>query len=913
MAEGIARRPHTANTGSSNPLKTADIRSAFLNFFKERQHSIVASDSLIPSTDPTLLFTSAGMVQFKPNFQNPDTSPYKRAATCQKCLRTSDIERVGQTLRHLTFFEMLGNFSFGDYFKNDSIQWGWEFLTQTMKLPKDRLIVSVYKEDDDAFHIWKKIVPESRIVRLGEDSNFWTMGPTGPCGPCSEILFDRGDAWGHAGDYDGDRYLEIWNHVFTQFDKQADGVLVALPRKNIDTGMGLERLSLLCQGVDSAFDTEGFQTLFDVLAEAAKRTKPRPMAAGAVPSAELVSFRRVADHARAVTFMMADGILPSNEGRGYVLRRLLRQAVRAGKTLGLQEPFLFSLTGTVVDLMKGAYPELVQRRDIVAAMVKGEEEKFLETLGTGTRRLEELVTTAKVQKAQTLSGRDVFQLYDTFGFPYELTKEMAEGMGFGVEEKAFKEAQQAAVALARQGWKGSGVQEVEHYRSWKASAGVSTVFKGYETKDMDSVLVKPFYKKTEKGWVETDTLLAGDEAEVVCQETPFFAERGGQIGDTGWFETGEGKAEILDTQCPVPDFNVHRLKVTSGTLKAGAKVRQKVDAPRREAIMRHHTATHLLHQTLRDLFGKQLTQAGSLVAPDRLRFDFTHNAPLTKEERQKVEDLINEHIMNDIPVRACTMTKDHAMKVGALMLFGEKYGEHVRAVMISPHDCSRAQEAWSLELCGGTHVPTTGHCGFFKILGQSSVSSGVRRLEAAAGPAAMKAIRQTEQLLSRSAEVLKTTPEELPVRLEKFLAQRKQEEKDFKAALANALRSKGSGSSPEAKAVDGISYVADHLEGVDIDFLRERSDHLRDQSNVGVVVLATTQEDKISFVVSVQKALVARGLHAGKIAKDLAARLDGSGGGRAEFAQGGGKNLGALDKTLAGVEPLIKAALPAAS
>lgn len=892
-------------------MKTADIRSGFLKFFEGYDHRIVTSDSLIPSTDPTLLFTSAGMVQFKPNFQNPDSSPFKRATTSQKCLRTSDIERVGTTLRHLTFFEMLGNFSFGDYFKKESIGWGWEFLTKTMHLPGDRFVVSVFKEDDEAFSIWEKLVPKNRIYRLEADTNFWTMGPTGPCGPCSEILWDRGPEWSCGKSScnpacDCDRYLEVWNHVFTQFDRSSDGKLNPLPRKNIDTGMGLERLTLLLQGVSSPFGTDMFQSIGQQLSVMSKRPSPKEENKPAPVTPEKAAFRRIADHSRAVTFMVGDGILPSNEGRGYVLRRLLRQAVRAGKTLGISKPFVHEITGTVVGLMKEAYPELSSRRDTIASVVKAEEEKFLETLDTGTRRLEEIVVSAKSKKASVLVGKEVFQLYETYGFPFELTKEMAESLGLLVDEEGFKQAQQQAADVARQGWKGSGAQDVDHYRQWRTRVGKNSAFHGYDSIDLDSEILLPIFRKDGERWVESDRLAAGQEGEVFLPDTPFYAEAGGQVGDNGWIENETGKADVIDTQAHIRGFTVQRVRVVKGTLMAGSKIRAKVDEYKRERTKRHHTATHLLHQALRDVLGPQVTQAGSLVAPDRLRFDFNHTAPLTREERQQVEDLVNEKIINDIPVKACRMPKDHAQKIGAMMLFGEKYEDNVRVVIITHTDCAHAEQAWSKELCGGTHVPATGHVGFFKILGQSSVSAGVRRLEALAGMPALQAVRKMEQQLATVAETLKATPEEVVARVEKLLNEKKQLERDVQAAKTSAFGSQMDDMKKSIQTINGLTYLAAQVDEVDDKQLREVADRLRDSLKVVLVVISTSREDKASFVVSLKKEAVSRGLHAGQIAKEFASMIDGSGGGRAEFAQGGGRNIKAVSGALAKVQEILK-------
>lgn len=883
-------------------MKLSEVRSSFLKFFEGHQHKVVGSDSLVPSTDPTLLFTSAGMVQFKPNFQNPDASPYPRATSCQKCLRTSDIERVGMTLRHLTFFEMLGNFSFGDYFKKESIHWGWEFITKTMGLPGDRFVVSVHKSDDEAAAIWEKLVAKDKIYRLDDDTNFWTMGPTGPCGPCSEILWDRGKEWSCGKPTcspacDCDRYLEVWNHVFTQFDRSADGKLTPLPRKNIDTGMGLERITLLTQGVTSPFDTDAFQVSFQDLAKVS----------GKDPKAKehQVAFRRIADHARAVTFMISDGILPSNEGRGYVLRRLLRQAVRAGKTLGIHEPFLTKISDGVIDVMKGAYPDTKQRRDTIASVIKTEEEKFLETLDTGTRKLEELITVSREQKVKTLSGKDVFQLYDTYGFPFELTKEMVTGMGFNVDEEGFKKAQAQAVELARQGWKGSGAQNVEIYHEWKGKLkSTSSAFEGYWHLDIDARVIGPLYRLSPAGFVLE--LKAGEEGEVVLDKTSFYPEGGGQVGDTGTIESVDCRADVSDTQTPVEGLIVHRLKVTRGSLKAGDTVVAKVNREKRDATRRHHTATHMLHKALREVLGTHVTQAGSLVAPDRLRFDFNHSAPLSKDERERVEDMINRQILNNLAIQECHMTKDEAHKIGAMMLFGEKYGDDVRTIMVSKYDCKQPEQAWSLELCGGTHVAETGQIGLFKIVSQASVSAGVRRVEAVAGLAALGAVRKLEQQLQNASDALKTTPDDLPARVEKVLAQEKALQREIDSLKSGALRSQFDDIAKSAVPIAGTQLISKRLDGVDDKQLREVADRLKDSAAAGVVVLACVNEGKVSFVVSVQKTLNERGWNAGQIAREIANRISGSGGGRPDFAQGGGKDVAALDPALAALPDILK-------
>jgi alanyl-tRNA synthetase len=891
-------------------MKTSDVRSSFLKFFGSHDHTVVRSDSLIPSTDPTLLFTSAGMVQFKPNFQDPTSSPYKRAASCQKCLRTSDIERVGTTLRHLTFFEMLGNFSFGDYFKKESVGWGWEFITKTLGLPGDRFVVSVHKGDDEAFGIWEKLVKKDRIYRLDDDTNFWTMGPTGPCGPCSEILWDRGPEWSCGKPTcspacDCDRYLEIWNHVFTQFDRQADGKLVPLPQKNIDTGMGLERLTLLMQGATSPFGTDGFVRVMEALGKLSGRDIPKEKNVPSTVTPEQAAFRRIADHTRAVTFMIADGIQPSNEGRGYVLRRLIRQAVRAGNKLGIKEPFLHKLTGTVVSLVEDAYPEVKTAQEAVGSFIKLEEEKFLETLETGTSRFDALVQTAKTQKVSTLAGKDVFQLYDTYGFPIELTLEMAKDAGLSVDVKGFDDAKRQASDVARQAWKGSGAQDVDHYRQWKTRTGITSVFRGYETLSLEAKLPTPLYRWKEGSFAEVAALNAGEEGEAVLAETPFYPEGGGQVGDVGVFETADGLADVLDTQKPVDGLIVHRLRVKKGKILAGTPVRVTVDQWKREATMRHHTATHLLHKALREVLGSHLTQAGSLVAPDRLRFDFHHHSPLTKEERQRVEDLVNEQILKDVRVKPYEVDIQEARAVGAMALFGEKYGDRVRCLLISDDPWDKAKDAWSLELCGGTHVSATGQIGFVKIVSQSSVSAGVRRIEAVAGMVAVNAFRRVEAQVASIAETLKTSPEDLATRVEKLIQNEKLLQREIQQLKSGSVRQQFDDLVASAQSLGGLKVVTQKIEGSDGKQLREIADRLKDSAGIDVAVLASEAEGRISFVVALKSTAISKQLTAGILAQEFAKMINGSAGGRNDFAQGGGKDAAALPEALKQLQAVI--------
>ncbi len=703
-------------------MKSQEIRSKFLKYFEARGHKVVSSDSLIPTGDPTLLFTSAGMVQFKKNFLGQSADKFTRAATSQKCFRTSDIDNVGRTNRHLTFFEMLGNFSFGDYFKQDAIAWGWEFLTKDMGLKKDKLYASIYKDDNEAFDLWKKIIPESKIIKLGEKTNFWNMGPTGPCGPCSELLYDLGEEFtcgpSCGPECDCGRYLEVWNLVFTQFDRQEDGSLKNLPRKNIDTGMGLERLAAVANGKSNVFETDLFLPIIDELSDILE-----------VKIAEnLYPLRMMSDHARAVTFLISDGILPSNEGRGYVLRRILRRALRQGKIFGTNEPFLYKVVAEVAEIMKAAYPELSERRENIASITKMEEEKFLETLESGSKILEEIMSkykstdVVKNKGAQKtigiIPGDEVFKLYDTYGFPGDLTKEIAKENGLDIDEDGFKKAQKAAQEKSRAAWSGSGEKDITFYSELQKTLG-STVFVGYE-KMSAKAKVKALIKDGES----VEVLKKGDEGEIVLSETPFYAESGGQVGDSGKLKTGGSEnALITDTFKPLNDFFVSKVKVLTGEIKLNSEIEAEVDLERRKNIMRHHTATHLLHKALRKVLGKHVTQAGSLVTPNYFRFDFTHLAAMKPEEISEAELLVNKAIRENMPVCVSEMNINDARKAGAMALFGEKYSEKVRAVAVNDED----NKPFSLELCGGTHVFRTGDIGMFKIVSETSIAAGTRK------------------------------------------------------------------------------------------------------------------------------------------------------------------------------------------
>lgn len=864
---------------------TKNIRQAYLDFFKGKGHTVVSSDSLVPSSDPTLLFTSAGMVQFKAHFLQQIPLTFTRAASSQRCLRTTDIDSVGKTARHLTFFEMLGNFSFGDYFKEDAIAWAWEFLTKDMALDKERLWISVFKDDDEAENIWKKHVPADRIVRLGEKDNFWTMGPTGPCGPCSEIYWDKEEKRDGKGFDESDRFMEVWNNVFTQFDRQADGKLLPLPKKNIDTGMGLERLASVVENAKTNFET----SLLKPLIEFGESTFSYKY--GSDPKKD-VAMRIIADHLRAVTFLVYDGILPSNEGRGYVLRRLLRRATRQGTLFGKKEPFLHAGVSLVSKLMKETASDLVSRQDNITLLVKQEEERFHETLETGLQKFNDLIGASKGSK--TFSGKDAFLLYGTYGFPVEVTKEMLAEHGLKLDEAGFKKAEDEAREIAREGWKGSGQQDVAVYNELKKKIGASK-FLGYDTLTVETPI----------------RAVLNDGAEVVASETPFYPEGGGQVGDKGWIEskTGDVLAEIVDTQKPVPDLIVHVVKAKK-PLKEGDVVKFVVDKKHRDPTRRHHTATHLLHAALRTVLGKTVTQAGSLVAPDRLRFDYTYNKPLSPEQILQIEDIVNQAVLENMDVTPKVFPADQAKKMGAMALFGEKYGNEVRCLLVSTKSFEEFADAFSLELCGGTHVSATGDIGAVKIVSDSSVAAGVRRMEAVAGLRTLDYLRQRESTLNGIAESLKTSPEEATQRVAKLIDRQKQLEQELRDLKLKLAQGGGTqASAPATQTVKGTNLAVKVADGLDVKELRTLADRLKDQIKSGVVFAATKildeGKEKVSFVFAVTPDLKPMGFDAGKLAKAAAAEMGGSGGGRPDFAQGGGEGFAKLAALVEKIPSLI--------
>jgi alanyl-tRNA synthetase len=873
-------------------MRAADIRGQFIRAFSEWGHTPVPSAPLIPHNDPTLLFVNAGMVQFKSLFLGSAPRPYARAVSAQKCVRAggkhNDLENVGQTHRHHTFFEMLGNFSFGDYFKKEAIAYAWEFLTRHLLLDPARLWVTVYRDDDEAAALWKGHVAPERIVRLGEVDNFWQMGETGPCGPCSEILFDQGEAvhpdCPGIGHCDCDRYLEIWNLVFMQYNKEAEGQLVPLPAPSIDTGMGLERIAAVCQGMQSNYQTDLFRPLFAAIALCAGRPVDEVMAAPAG--------RVIADHLRAITFLISDGIFPGNEGRGYLLRRILRRAARFGKKIGLSDPFLHTLTGTVVEQMQTAYPELSERKSHIARVVLNEEERFIHTLNEGTQRLSNILQ--QLQSGAVLDGQTVFTLYDTYGFPVDLTEEIAREEGFTLDQTGFQAAMAAQKERARRSWTGTLPRTDPVYESlWKEFGG--TPFTGYE-RLTEPVTLLGILKEGKR----VDMAEVGETVELLFDRTPFYGEAGGQVGDCGKISASLFSATISDTVKPLPDLHIHRatlgMSATSatsdrGALRVGSVYQASVDEGARRNTARNHTATHLLHAALREALGDHVQQAGSRVAPDRLRFDFRHFAPLTESEIARIERRVNEETLRNVAVRTDLMEMNAALHSGAMALFGEKYGEQVRVVCLS--DFSR-------ELCGGTHCAHTGEIGFFKIVREGSVASGIRRIEAVTGIGASAWVGTQTERLREVAALLRVPADEAARKLALLLGQLRDQEREIERLRAQSLStaSNSSGAEPMARTIGGVKVLAQVIPPATIKEVRAYADRLRDRLQSGVIVVGapSPQKDAATLVVMVTSDCR---LSAADLVRELAIPIEGTGGGSATMAQAGGKKVSMLGAAVA--------------
>jgi len=864
---------------SHNIMETNVIRRKFLSFFEKKGHSLFPSDSLVPEDDPTLLFTGAGMNQFKDMFLGKGTLGVKSATTCQKCIRTGDIENVGKTPMHHTFFEMLGNFSFGDYFKLEAIEMAWEFMLNEMKLPEERLSVSIYLDDEESYGIWlKKIgVPEDKIYRFGEKENFWPAnapsdGPNGPCGPCSEIFYDRGEDVGCgrkecAPDCDCGRFVEVWNLVFTQFDRKDGGVLEPLPNKNVDTGMGLERMASVMQDVSTNFEIDIFKPIIQNISEITEVKYDSQTENGKL-------MNRIADHIRAIIFCISDGVLPSNEGRGYVERRLLRRAVRDGLKLGKEECFLYKLVPIIADVMHEAYSEIKQRRENIARIIKNEEERFHETLFMGNKRLDELMEGLRRSGQKRLSGQDAFQLYDTFGFPFEMTKSILEESGLNVDESGFEREMEKQREQARSSTQMTGNIFDEGPIGIIKETAKETTFLGYENCEIESRVIGLIIE--EKLVKAADT---GQEVHIVLDQTPFYAEAGGQVGDTGIVQTENSKVEVSNTK-KSNDIIVHIGKVVEGKIKTNENVTCVIDKGRRAAIKRNHSATHLLHYTLRQVVGQHAEQSGSLVAPERLRFDFHHFEGIKKDEIARIEELMNERIMENTPVATEEMALDKARKAGATALFGEKYGENVRVVSIGDY---------SQELCAGTHVKNTGEIGLFKITSESSIAAGIRRLEAVTGNDALTRIRQKEKTLDRLCNVLDVQENMAVQRAEELMLQVRDLRKDVQKAKKEGTREFSSELIANAREISGVKIVTEVIEGVDIDDLRKTVDSLKESLGSVAIVLGTTEDGKVTLITSLSNDLVKKGLHAGNIARDIAKIVGGGGGGRADMAQAGGQ------------------------
>lgn len=863
-----------------------EIRARFLEFFAERGHRVVPSSSLVPHNDPTLLFTNAGMNQFKDCFLGAEKRDYVRATTSQKCVRAggkhNDLENVGRTARHHTFFEMLGNFSFGDYFKQEAIAYAWEFLTEVMGLDKNRLYVSVYTNDDEAADIWhqQQGIPRDRIYRFEED-NFWSMGDTGPCGPCSEIFYDNGPEVGCGSPScevgcDCDRFMEIWNNVFMQFDRQPGGRLIPLPKPAVDTGMGLERLATVMQQVHSNYDTDLLRDIISFIEKLSGKSYGRI-------EEDDVSMRVMADHSRATAFLIADGILPSNEGRGYVLRRIMRRAMRHAKMLGFEDPVLFKTSGFVLEFMAAAYPTEAERRDFVTKVVHNEEERFIATLGNGLRILQDEITALQAAGQSIIPGATIFKLYDTYGFPLDLTADIVEKDGYTLDEKGFNACMAEQRKKAREHWKGSGEEAISAVYKQLADQGIKTVFSGYEKmSDQGNVLAL-----IKDGELITEAV-CGETVEVITSVTPCYGESGGQVGDSGELLTNAATLRIIETKKPLEQLFSHICEVVTGAIHQGDSATIHVDAQRRQKIVLNHTATHLLQAAMQKILGKHIKQAGSLVEPDRLRFDFTHFSPLTRDEIIRLEEEVNAQIRTNARVKAETMAATAAKDAGAMALFGEKYGDQVRVISVGDY---------SMELCGGTHADAAGDIGLFRILSENGIAAGVRRIEAVTGATALKLVQEQQQTLQRLSDLVKTDPQKLEQRLEKLLEQQKNLEKDVEQLQAKMNAERSSELVNQATEINGIKLLAIRVPGVDGKGLREFSDQLRDKLGSGVLVLVSDNGGKAALLVAVTRDLTTT-VKAGELIKPLAEIIGGRGGGKPELAQAGGSEVGKIDALL---------------
>ena len=877
------------------PYGVNQLRKMFLEFFESKGHLALKSFSLVPHNDKSLLLINSGMAPLKPYFTGQEIPPRKRVTTCQKCIRTGDIENVGKTARHGTFFEMLGNFSFGDYFKEEAIQWTWEFLTEVVGLDPDRLYPSVYVDDDEAFEIWNKKmgIPAERIFKFGKEDNFWEHG-SGPCGPCSEVYYDRGEKYGCGKPdctvgCDCDRYMEIWNDVFTQFDNDGNGNYSELEQKNIDTGMGLERLASVVQDVDSIFDVDTIKALRDHVCRLAGVEYGKEYDSD-------VSIRVITDHIRSVTFMISDGIMPSNEGRGYVLRRLLRRACRHGRLLGIEKGFLPELAETVIAGSKDGYPELEEKKEFILKVISKEEEQFNKTIDQGLGILSDMIEKMESEGAKTLGGEDAFRLYDTYGFPLDLTKEILEEKGMDADEEGFRECMEVQRKKARD------AREVTNYMGADVTVyesidpSITSTFVGYDRLSHESE-VTVLTTETEIA----DALSDGEKGTIFVQETTFYATSGGQEADTGYIRTAEGEFRVEDTVKLLGGKIGHVGVMTKGMIKNGDKVTLEVDAKKRALSARNHSATHLLQKALRTVLGTHVEQAGSSVNEDRLRFDFTHFSAMTPEELKKVEDIVNEKIAAALPVVVKNMPIEEAKKTGAQALFGEKYGDIVRVVNMGD---------FSIEFCGGTHVQNTSEITAFKILSETGVAAGVRRIEALTSEGLMKYYEELEEKLKNAAHLLKATPDSLADKITHLMSENKALHSEVESLKSRMAQDAVGDVMDQVKEVKGVKLLAAEVDGVDMNGLRDLGDQLKEKLGDGVVVLASANEGKVSLMATATDGAMKKGAHAGNLVKGIAGCVGGGGGGRPNMAQAGGKNpegiKDALEKAAEVLEGQIK-------
>ncbi len=860
-----------------------EIRERFLKFFESKGHLRLPSFPLVPQGDKSLLLINSGMAPLKPFFTGVKKPPSKRVATSQKCIRTPDIERVGKTARHGTFFEMLGNFSFGDYFKEEAIAWAWEFVTEDLKLPEDQLWVSIYQEDDEAFEIWNKTigVPAEKIVRLGKEDNFWEIG-LGPCGPCSELYFDRGQKYGcdnaNCGvGCDCDRYVEFWNLVFTQFDRDAEGNYHRLEHPNIDTGMGLERMAAIMQGAETMFEVDTISHSLEHILQITGKEYGRD------PKVD-VSIRVITDHIRGVTHLISDGVLPSNEGRGYVLRRLIRRAARHGKLLGLDESFLYDVSDKVIDVSGDAYPELIEKRDYIRNIIKLEEERFRETLSQGLNILQEYIAELKKAHSRILVGDKAFKLYDTFGFPLDLTKDILEDEGMTVDEDGFERemaaqrerAREARAQLHTVGWSEEDLFQLEDIKATK--------FEGYERCSLNTEISVILNKN-----LLVEQAVEGEQVAVILEATPFYAEGGGQVGDKGEILGEDFAMDVTDCKAMQGGRCLHIGKVRTGVMKAGAEVTAAIDEDRRKNIAKNHTATHLLHQALKSVLGEHVEQAGSLVEPERLRFDFTHIAALTDEQLKQVEDLVNSKILEGLKIETVITDMESAKDMGALALFDEKYEDSVRVVKM----CD-----FSLELCGGTHVDNTWALGQFVLASESGIAAGVRRIEALTGAGAFNYIRSREVDLKRAAKLLKTSPNNIVSKVEGLIKDLRLKDREIESLNQRLTMQEAEKLLRDAKDVKGINAIVARVDNLDMNALRRLGDSLRERLKSGVVVLASFKDGKVSMAAMATGDVVSAGIHCGNIIKKAAKAAGGGGGGKADMAQAGAKRPEDIEKAL---------------